>query len=244
MNHTVRRIRHAVVRAFQPLALPIRSGPLKGLRWSVVSGSRFLLGTYETPKAEALVELVGRGDVVCDVGAHMGYFAAIASLKAGPSGLVHAFEPRPLNYGLLLRHIRLNELTNVVAVNAAVGERADEPRFESRTGTGTGHLADDGDLTVRTVSLDELHEAGDLPRLDVLKVDVEGGETAVLAGAMHVLETFRPRILLATHGDATHAHCLDVLTSLGYTYRILPDTGHTGETELVALPTRALPGKR
>jgi FkbM family methyltransferase len=236
MSHLGRSFRHALVRLFQPVTVPIRSGPLRGCRWSIVSGSRFLLGTYETPKAEALAELVREGDVVCDVGAHMGYFTAIASLLAGPAGLVRSFEPRPLNYGLLLRHIRLNQLANVVAVNAAVGERTGQARFEGRTGTGTGRLSDAGDLTVPVVSLDDLHEAGDLPRLDVLKMDVEGGETAALAGAMRVLETFRPRILLATHGQATHEHCLSVLTSLGYTHRILPDTGHAGETEVVALP--------
>lgn len=231
-----RVVRHALVRVFQPLTLRIRSGPLRGCRWSVVTGSRFLLGNYEVPKAEALVELVRPGDVVCDVGAHMGYFTAIASRAAGPAGRVHAFEPRPLSYGVLLRHIRLNRLDNVVPMQAAVGERSGEARFESRTGTGTGHLSSEGDLPVRVVALDELHRAGELSRFEVLKVDVEGGEVGVLAGAMGVIRTFRPRILLATHGDEIHRHCLDVLSGLGYTWRILPDTGHEGETELIALP--------
>jgi len=230
-----RPIRRALMRLLQPVTVPIRSGPLKGRRWSIVSGSRFLLGTYETPKAEALEDLVKEGDVVCDVGAHMGYFTAIASLRAGRAGRVHSFEPRPLSYGVLQRHVRINRLDNVTTHQAAVGERSGEARFESRTGTGTGHLSPDGDLSVRLIALDDLHRSGELPLLDVLKVDVEGGETGVLAGAIAVLEAFRPRILLATHGDA-HGHCLQVLEGLGYTWRILPDTGHAGETELVALP--------
>jgi FkbM family methyltransferase len=240
----VRTVRHAIVRVTRPLRLPIRSGPLRGLRWSIGTGLRFLRGTYEQPKAEALVKLVGVGDIVCDVGAHMGYFTAIASLQAGPTGRVHAFEPRPLNFSMLQGHIRANALDNVVAVQAAVGERPGEGRFDRQTGTGTGHLSQRGDLVVRVVSLDDLYSSGALPRIDVLKVDVEGGETAVLAGAMRVLEELRPRLILATHGQSTHEHCLSVLKSLGYTHRILPDTGHAGETELVALPTRKSPTRQ
>jgi len=232
-----RRLRHALVRALQPVMLRIRGGPLKGLKWSVVSGSRFVLGQYETPKAEALLELVSPGDTVCDVGAHTGYFTAIAALAAGPGGHVFAFEPRPLNYELLDRHVRRNGLTNVTLFRAAVGERTGTARFEHRTGTGTGHLSPDGPMLVDLVSLDELHAAGKLGSLpDVLKIDVEGGETGVLAGARRILEQARPRMVLATHGPEVHRHCVELLESLGYTYRILPSTGH--ETELVALPGR------
>jgi hypothetical protein len=72
MSSFRRTLRHALVRLFQPLTVRIRSGPLRGRRWSVVSGSRFLLGSYEEPQARALGELVEEGDV----GAHMGYFTA------------------------------------------------------------------------------------------------------------------------------------------------------------------------
>lgn len=227
-------LRHSLVRLFAPIMLPIRSGPLRGLRWSVASGSRFLLGSYEAPKAEAFAELVGPGDVVCDVGAHMGYFTAIAAVRAGPAGRVYAFEPRPLNYGLLRRHVRANRLENVEALHAAVGAAPGHGRFESRTGTGTGRLAPTGDLAVTVVALDDLHAAGRIRTPDVLKVDVEGAEAEVLAGAMGILEQHRPRLLLATHGPAAHETCLGVLARLGYRHRILPDTGH--DTEIVALP--------
>jgi FkbM family methyltransferase len=228
-----RPIRHALVRLFQPLAIPIRSGPLRGRRWSVVSGSRFLLGTYEPPQARALGELVEDGDVVCDVGAHMGYFAAIASLQTGPTGRVHAFEPRPLNSDLLRRHVRINALDNVDTMQAAVGQATGQARFESRTGTGTGHLSDDGDLVVRVVALDDLRDAGHLPRLDVLRIDAEGAEAAVLSGASRVIGRCQPRILLATHGKEARDACVRILDSWGYRHHPVP--GLDNETELVAL---------
>lgn len=229
-------LRHLLVRVLQPITLPIRSGPLRGLRWSVVSGSRFLLGTYAPPKAEALTGLVGPGDVVCDVGAHMGYFTAIAALRAGPTGRVYAFEPRPLNHGLLQRHVRVNGLAQVETIRAAVGEEPGVARFESRTGTGTGRLAPGGPLEVDVVALDVLLAEGRIRPPDVIKVDVEGGELGVLRGAAGILERVRPRLLLATHGPENHASCLAVLDAHRYTHRLLPDTGHAGETELVALP--------
>jgi FkbM family methyltransferase len=229
-----RTVRHALVRLFQPLTARIWSGPLRGRRWSVVSGSRFLLGTYEEPQARALGGLVKEGDVVCDVGAHMGYFTAIASIQAGPTGRVLAFEPRPLNAGLLRRHVRINHLDNVEPIQAAVGDETGVASFESRTGTGTGHLSEQGDLVVRIVSLDHLHQSGQLPRLDVLRVDAEGAETDVLTGARRLIEQFRPRILLATHGASAHDACVRILEGLGYRHHAVP--GLDDESELIALP--------
>jgi FkbM family methyltransferase len=229
-----RTLRHALVRVFQPLTVRIRSGPLRGRRWSIVSGSRFLLGSYEQPQARALGELVEKGDVVCDVGAHMGYFTAIASLQAGPTGRVLAFEPRPLNASLLRRHVRINQLENVDTIQAAVGDATGQAAFESRTGTGTGHLSETGDLVVRILSLDYLHETGRLPRIDVLRVDAEGAEVGVLTGARRVIERFRPRILLATHGAGSHNGCVRILDGLGYRHHAVP--GLDDDTELIALP--------
>lgn len=215
---------------------PIRAGPLAGYRWVAVSGSRFLAGMYEPYTAAALLMYVREGDVVYDVGAHVGYFAAIARVRTGSGGLVIAFEPRPANARLLQRNMRANQLDRVRVVQAAVGDRNGVDRFEDRTGAGTGRLAANGRLEVTVLTLDDFAASGDVPLPDLIKVDVEGGELAVLEGAGDLVARCQPRILLATHSRDLYSRCAEWLRERGYALEILnPDQNH-GETEILALP--------
>ena len=77
--------------------LPILQGPGRGLRWIVGSYNHGCwLGSYEYEKQLALRELVHAGDVVYDLGAHVGYFSIILSRLVGPTGMVYSFEPNRL----------------------------------------------------------------------------------------------------------------------------------------------------
>jgi FkbM family methyltransferase len=221
--------------------LSVRNGPLKGKKWIAFTGSRFILGTYEPFKTAAILENVHQGDVVYDVGAHVGYYSAIASMLVGPRGQVIAFEPRPLNIQCLKQHVRVNRLSNVQIVESCVGDRPGPCRFETRTGTGTGHVSDHGDLHADMVSLDNLFGKGDLPEPDFLKIDVEGGETAVLKGARQVVQKAHPILLVATHGVAEHAFVTEFLGQAGYQYAILDPQGGKGDTEILAKPIKKEP---
>lgn len=231
---TPRKTKHRIKELFAPLMLPIRGGPLRGLRWSVATGLPFLRGTYEPGKVEAMTEYLRPGDVVYDVGAHVGYFTAVASRLVGPEGRVLAFEPRPLNLGLLRRHVERNGLENVRVLDAAVGDTAGEGRFRDDTGSGTGHLTTGDGIPVRVVVLDDLVRRGELPPPTAIKVDVEGGETAVLRGAESILADHRPTLFLATHGDAVERECLAMIEGLGYRWRYLDGRKEDSDTEMVA----------
>ena len=87
--------------------------------------------------------------MVLDVGAHVGYFTLIMSRRVGPGGEVHAFEPRKLNRRFLKTHLRLNAADNVRVYSLSIGDRVGPVRFETRTGSGTGHVSDSGNVTVR-----------------------------------------------------------------------------------------------
>ena len=93
--------------------MPIQNGPLKGLRWIVTSGKHFITGNYEPYKTRAFLANLKEGDIVVDVGAHVGYYSALASLKVGDQGKVFSFEPRPLNIGFFKEHMRVNALHNI-----------------------------------------------------------------------------------------------------------------------------------
>ncbi len=196
--------------------LPIFRGPLRGARWLVATRSNFLLGTYEPEQTSLFAELVKPGDVVYDIGAHYGYYTLLASKLVGKSGKVIAFEPSPANLARLYRHIQLNHRGNVQVLELAVSDHEGTARFETRTGSGVGHLAADGPLEVKLTALDLRH---DLPTPNVMKIDVEGAEVGVLEGAKSLLQCARPVIFLSLHGDDLKKTCTDMLAGYGYTFK-------------------------
>ncbi|MEX0912339.1 MAG: FkbM family methyltransferase, partial [Gemmatimonadota bacterium] len=101
-------------------------------------------------------------------------------------------------------------------------------------------LAADGDLDVRTISLDELYQGGELVRVAFLKIDVEGGEMEVLRGAHTLIRETMPSILVATHGDDLHRAVTELLDELGYSQRVLDAQGRSGDTEILAIPPSRL----
>ncbi|UCG58549.1 MAG: FkbM family methyltransferase [Phycisphaerales bacterium] len=133
----VRKLKNALKSLLGPLMLSIRSGPLKGKKWIAVTGIRLIKGTYEPFKTTELKENLHEGDVVYDVGAHVGYYTATDSSLVGREGQVIAFGPRPSNISRLKQHLRVNRLSNVRLIGACLGGRWGYWRFETRTGTGT-----------------------------------------------------------------------------------------------------------
>ena len=222
--------------------MPIQDGPLKGLRWIVTSGKHFITGNYEPYKTRAFLANLREGDIVVDVGAHVGYYSVLASRKVGKHGKVFSFEPRPLNIGFFKDHVRVNGLNNITLYEGAISARTGEATFNTNTGTGTGHLSDHGRLKVKTYCLDELVEIGEIPRLDFLKIDVEGGEIEVLKGSLNAISQNRPRMLLATHSEDTHNFVLKFLEEHNYQFQILDKDGSKGDTEIIALPNDVDPG--
>lgn len=210
------RLKHLLKSALSPFTARIRGGALAGKRWVIASGSRFLRGQYEPVQAAAFQRLVRPGDVVFDVGAHVGFYTVLSSTLAGPTGRVFAFEPLPANLGYLRRHVALNQCTNVTIVPLAVGERAGAARFDDSHGTGVGHLAADGALEVQVASLDELVASGAVPAPRLIKMDVEGAEVMALDGAASVLATHHPTLILSVHSDALDDACRARLSALGY----------------------------
>jgi FkbM family methyltransferase len=202
------------------MRLPILAGPLRGRWWLPQSRGkilRILCGTYEPEQTRLFRDYIPAGATVFDVGAHVGYYTLLSSVLAGNNGRVWAFEPNPANHGFLRRHVALNHCDNVSIENAAVSDRSGTASFAFGTGSGTGHLAADGALQVRTLRLDDFCREHDV-RPGFVKIDVEGAEMAVLRGAEDVVRS-RPVIFLSTHGPGIHRECIDWLRERGYSLK-------------------------
>ncbi len=233
LKHRFRSPRKIFKWALRWVALPVRRGPLKGKRWHIVTRSRFFLGTYELAQTALFQKMVEEGQVVYDVGAHVGYYTVQASMLVGLNGHVVSFEPVPANLYFLRRHLRLNGCDNVTVMEACVADRSGVCRF-SKLGTGSGHIAEEGELTTRTVSLDELIAAGSIPPADCMKIDVEGAEYSVLQGARSLIATAHPLIFLSLHGDEVRQQCFALLSEHGYQLRPIRDEPLAEASEVLA----------
>ena len=218
-------------------AMSIVAGPLRGTKWVVGSGPHSCwLGLYESLKQRRFVEIVRSGDCVIDVGANAGFYTLLASRLVGPMGRVVAFEPLPFNQVLLRRHLELNQVTNAIVFQEAVSDHEGKVRFKSSGSHLMGHICDDGELEVETVTLDRLWERDGLAPPQVIKIDAEGAETAVLRGAQSLLSRFRPTIILAAHCSSRQEECVRFLQAEGYEIFIDRDGSRDGMWEAVAKP--------
>jgi FkbM family methyltransferase len=216
--------------------MPILQGPLRGKKWIVGSGiHRLWLGSYEPEKMTLAATLVRSGDTVFDIGANVGIYTLLFSQAVGDHGHVVALEPSSRNIDFLRQHLRLNEVGNVSVIEAAASATTGTARFDATGDPCTGHLATDGAFEVPTMTVDEIVRADDR-RPTLLKIDVEGAELDVLAGADMTLQQLRPRVLLATHSTRLKEACVDYLGRRGYRIAPVIGTSVAAADELVAQP--------
>lgn len=136
----------------------------------------------------ALTALVRPGMVVCDVGANVGVTTAIFARGVGATGRVLAFEPDPFNAAVLHGHIARRGLSNVLLFEIGLGDspgrrylrvnrnnRADS-RILPAGGVPTSEIA------ISCDSLDAVLARQGSPRVDLVKIDVQGFEPFVLRG--------------------------------------------------------------
>jgi FkbM family methyltransferase len=199
------------------------SGAARGARLELDLSTEkaYWLGYYERNVQRVLRENVSAGDVVYDVGAHIGFFSVCAA-RLGAK--VFAVEPVAASAVRLRRNAALNDADIEVVAAAAWDETASvelvagEWPQQARTAAGEG---------IPTITLDKLAERDRPPTL--IKLDVEGAEAQVLRGAQRILADQRPLVVCELHGEQAQRDVLELLD--GYRIEQLP-----GESRLVAGP--------
>ncbi len=150
-------------------------------------------GEYSPGEIMLFAQLVTPGSLVVDVGANIGALTLFLAQAVGPRGAVVAIEPQRMVYQLLCANLALNEVGNVRAIHAGAG-RAPGQAFVplsdyAKPGNFGGvELGDKSGEPVEIVSIDGLQ----LPSCQFIKIDVEGQEQAVIAGAAETIARFRP----------------------------------------------------
>ncbi len=178
----------------------------------------YWLGHYE-PVVQALIgEYVRPGMVAYDVGGHRGFFSLCAARRGAA---VTVFEASGENAARIRRTLELNALP-ITLVEAAVWDSDAGVSIVPGASSSEFRVVEGGEL--KTVTLDQV--AGDGPLPGFIKIDVEGAELRVLAGARRVVGAGRPVIVCEAHSDAAVSQIGDLLpgyivTSVGHPWRLL-----------------------
>jgi len=137
---------------------------------------------------------------IIDIGANFGYHSLLFSKEC--SEMVYSFEPQMQNYELLKENCSLNNITNIVLHNCGCGDENCSiymPIFHDTVdkvnmGDITPNMNISGNFHVsKSVRLDDCHFER---KIDLIKIDVQGWEKKVLAGAVHTLKSHKPILII------------------------------------------------
>ncbi|MDA8045861.1 MAG: FkbM family methyltransferase [Actinomycetota bacterium] len=212
-------------------------------------------GMWEPHVTSWMQSALGRGQVFVDVGANVGYFTLLGAQLVGQEGLVVAVEAHPELAAILQRNVVINGVYGYVTCHqkAAWSENTElqfniRENFAGNSSAGTIAAADmtrlgdtERPVTVDAVVLDDLLQH--LPRVDVIKVDVEGAEVHVFQGLRRTLAANPQAVVMFEWAPAqiesvgdTPAQLIALVEELGFQLRLL-ETGDTVDgTALMALP--------
>lgn len=231
--HPLRKLGLAVAKHWP---FPVRATLYNGAElWvdcrSAIGRAILVKAEFDQGVWRAIEPSLGAGGVFIDVGANVGYYTVLAGEHVGASGQAHAFEidPRPLR--CLRRNVAACKHHNISLHEIAIGDSVGEGvlQAESDCGHSSVHAIGPG-LPVAVTSLDHwMQTRVALKRLDVIKIDIEGGELLALEGARKLIEKFRPVIVCeALEASDVKGHpgkekLLRFFRSTGYTSMFLDD---------------------
>lgn len=215
IRQPLRMLPHAMV-------VPVLSGSMKGMRWVIGSGPHGAwIGTLERMKLANFVHALRTGMTVWDIGANVGLYTLPSARAVGRTGSVYAFEPMPRNLVYLQRHVHMNGLHNVAIIPAAVHDSSGTLRMTEGDSPSEFHADAAGAFDVPAIALDTWVAETGSREPDVVKMDVEGAEAAVLRGGERTFLAHKPILYLSLHGDQQRQACGGLLSRWGYRVRSL-----------------------
>lgn len=231
-----------------------------GLRWRLdlregIDFSIWLLGAYEPDLARFFDARVRPGDAVLDIGANIGAHTLRLARLVGDEGVVHAIEPTRFGVEGLRANLRLNPgLERRAGVHQLFLAERDEDSAPSTIcaswplGAAEETLSDycgrpESTEGARTMTLDSFVQQAGLARIDLIKLDVDGHETAVLWGGEETVRRFRPDFIVELApfvpqaSGRTFEDLIGFFASLGYAFTE-PGTGRALPVEPARLRER------
>ena len=174
--------------------------------------------SFEYSTLELFSNFLKQGSRIIDVGANSGLYSIFYSKLVGDEGRVYAFEPDSSTYSFLLENLKLNECKNVSTYNCALSNKesivemvsynpedlnlklqGDSFKYMKEVFNGS-EAAGNG---MKAYKLDDLEEIKKIPKIDFIKIDVEGAELLVLQGGLNIIREHKPVIIFELSGEWT-----------------------------------------
>jgi FkbM family methyltransferase len=208
-----------------PWGLPLGVNPGESIGFTILTAK-----VFDPCVTETLHRLIDPGDLVVDVGANVGYLSSLAVARSGSGGTVVSYEPHPRVFELLdanaARWRSHGGVASVETRQAAVSDHAGTAELESsalfHVNMGLASLADGGgaakgaDTHVFEVAVGRLDDEFAGRSIGLLKIDVEGHEPEVLAGAEKLLRSGSIRDIVFEDHDPYPDASTRLLEDAGY----------------------------
>ncbi|MGZ3383085.1 MAG: FkbM family methyltransferase, partial [Isosphaeraceae bacterium] len=199
-------------------------GRLAELRFDEVVGRTYLIrGAFEAGESELLHRYAKVGTTAIDVGANVGLLTMALADGVGNRGCVWAFEPFAENFDRLRQNMSLNGFEHVEVFQCAVSDSdngawlnvADDPAYHSLAGVQEDRATGD-QIKVATTTLDDTWRARKCPFVSVIKIDTEGTEPTVVAGALALITNCKPVLVVETLSGSAAGAVGELLRPYGY----------------------------
>ncbi|MCX6815400.1 MAG: FkbM family methyltransferase [Candidatus Aenigmarchaeota archaeon] len=165
------------------------------------------------------------GSVFVDIGAHVGYFTLRAAKLVGPSGRVYAFEPAPQNHELLQKNVKINNYKNVMIEKACITSKTGSTDFflSGDSGTHSTKFKSSKKMRVKCFRLDDFCNKNRVKKIDLIKIDVKGGEYEAFRGMKNIIRRNKNIRLIAEFvpsyvrkAGTTPKEFIEMIKSMGF----------------------------
>jgi len=157
----------------------------------------YYFGSYEKAYCEYWIKFSRQAKIIFDIGANVGLYSLLAA-ATNASARIHAFEPTPEIAASLCENIQLNKLQNILVNRLGVGNKSGQAFLKRFMGgediyDGMNFISTeksaDANLPITVVTIDDYCRQNEIARIDLMKMDIEGGEYGALRGAKNLLES-------------------------------------------------------
>lgn len=175
-----------------------------------ISEELLMFQIHEPLSTKLLTQLLKNGMICLDIGSNIGYYVCLESNAIGNNGKVISIEPSPINFKYLKKNIELQNISNIEIHNFACGNENGEIEFLVSDRSNWSRVATDKfvDVPPDTIlqkikipmrTVDSFIEEKSLPKLDFIRMDVEGYEVNIVEGMQQTLKKFKPMLQMEIH---------------------------------------------
>lgn len=198
-------------------------------------------GAHDWRPIFAMEKLIKKGDTVVDIGANQGEYSLWSARMVGGKGKVYAFEPLSSIFGRLKENIALNPSyqRTIIPIQLGLSDKQEKLKLYSSNLSNEGVntlYKEEGSVFLEEIELSTLDEEWGLlgmPKLDVIKIDVEGAELPVILGAEQTIAKFSPVLFIEINQEACKSagyqanDILQFLAKFGYSFELIGLRGKT-----------------